>query len=77
MIQVTTREAKTHLSRLIRQALEGEEIVIMRGKQPVAKLTALTGARPRRRLGGAAHVFIAIAADFDEPLPEFKDYSKK
>ena len=74
MIQVTIHEAKTHLSRLIQQVLEGEEVIIARDKQPVAKLVALPEARSQRRLGGAAHVFISIAPDFDEPLTEFKDY---
>ena len=75
MIQVTIHEAKTHLSRLIQQVLEGEEVIITRHKQPVAKLVALPEAQPQRRIGGAAHVFVAIAPDFDEPLPEFREYS--
>lgn len=74
MIQVTIHEAKTHLSRLIQQALEGEEIIIARDKQPLVKLVVLPEARPQRRIGGAAHVLISIAPDFDDPLPEFKDY---
>jgi antitoxin (DNA-binding transcriptional repressor) of toxin-antitoxin stability system len=74
MIQVTIHEAKTHLSRLIQQALEGEEIIIARDKQPVVKLVALPEVRRQRRIGGAAHVLVAIAPDFDEPLPEFMDY---
>jgi antitoxin (DNA-binding transcriptional repressor) of toxin-antitoxin stability system len=74
MIQVTIHEAKTHLSRLIQQALEGEDVIIARDKQPLVRLCVLPEAQPQRRLGGAAHVFIAIAPDFDDPLPEFGDY---
>lgn len=74
MIQVTIHEAKTHLSRLIQQALEGEEVIIARDKQPLVKLSVLPEARMERRIGGAAHVFVAIAPDFDAPLAEFKDY---
>ncbi|HFC12087.1 MAG TPA: type II toxin-antitoxin system prevent-host-death family antitoxin, partial [Anaerolineae bacterium] len=53
MIQVTIHEAKTHLSRLIRQALSGEEIIIAKGKKPLIKLVVLPEARQQRRLGGA------------------------
>jgi antitoxin (DNA-binding transcriptional repressor) of toxin-antitoxin stability system len=74
MIQVNIHEAKTHLSRLIQQALDGEEVIIARDKQPLVKLTVLPEARLERRIGGAAEVFISMAPDFDAPLPEFKDY---
>ena len=33
-VQVNIHEAKTHLSKLIRYALEGEEVVIARGTAP-------------------------------------------
>lgn len=74
MIQVTIHEAKTHLSRLIQQALDGEEVIIARDKQPLVKLSVLPEAQQVRRIGGAAHVIVRIAPDFDAPLPEFKDY---
>ena len=74
MAQVTIGEAKTHLSQLIQRALDGEEIIIARKKQPLVRLLALAAAKPQRRLGGARHVFISIAPDFDEPLPEFQEY---
>jgi prevent-host-death family protein len=40
MAQVTVHEAKTHLSRLIRRAQAGEEVVIARGDTPVVRLVA-------------------------------------
>lgn len=40
MKTVTVHEAKTNLSRLLKEIEAGEEIVIARGKTPVAKLTA-------------------------------------
>ena len=33
MRQVTIHEAKTHLSRLIEEALQGEEIIIAKGRR--------------------------------------------
>jgi prevent-host-death family protein len=34
----TVHQAKTNLSRLIKEAEEGKEVIITRGKDPVAKL---------------------------------------
>ena len=62
-------EAKTHLSRLIDEVQNGEEIVIARAGKPVARLAPLkTHRKPRRpgRLKGK----IWISEDFDDPLPE-------
>lgn len=44
-------EAKTHLSRLVSRAAAGEEIVIARDGEPVARLVALEETPPRRQLG--------------------------
>jgi prevent-host-death family protein len=52
MATVTIHEAKTHLSKLIARAEAGEEIVIARGKEPVANLTPV--ARKMRRRGFGA-----------------------
>lgn len=74
MTRVTIHEAKTQLSRLIKQALAGEEIIIARGKEPLVKLVPLPGKRKARRIGGARGLVEHMAEDFDEPLKEFKDY---
>ena len=73
MKKVTVYEAKTHLSELIRLALQGEEIIISRGKKPVVKLVALTEARPERKIGMYPNAVVRIAEDFDEPLQDFED----
>ena len=73
-MQVTIHEAKTHLSKLIRKVLEGEEVIIARGKKPLVKLVVLEEEKPRRKLGGLEGVVLYIADDFDEPLEEFEDY---
>lgn len=74
MTQVTIHEAKTHLSKLIQQALAGEEIIIAKGRLPLVKLVALPEARPQRRIGQAQDVILYMADDFDEPLPDFAEY---
>jgi prevent-host-death family protein len=38
MLHVTIHQAKTNLSRLLSQVAAGEEIIVCKGKQPVAKL---------------------------------------
>jgi antitoxin (DNA-binding transcriptional repressor) of toxin-antitoxin stability system len=44
----TVHQAKTNLSKLIREACRGKDVVIARGKQPVVKLVALPAARKKR-----------------------------
>jgi prevent-host-death family protein len=48
---VTIHEAKTHLSRLIKAVLSGREIVIARGREPVAKLVPIAAKAPKRQPG--------------------------
>ncbi len=75
MHQVNIHEAKSQLSRLIQEALDGEEVVIARDNQPLVRLEVLASARRQRRLGGAAGLVIDFHEDFDEPLPDFEEYS--
>lgn len=52
-------EAKTHLSRLVDEAAEGEEIVIAKNDRPMARLVPLERKRAgKRRLGRSNHRFI-------------------
>jgi len=48
----TIHEAKTHLSRLIKKACEGEEVIIARGDKPVVKLVPIATGRKNRVPGG-------------------------
>ncbi len=73
-MQVTIHEAKTHLSRLIRKALQGEEIIIARGKQPVARLEPLKEAMTERRTGSVKGLILYMSDDFDEPMNDFQEY---
>ena len=73
MLQVNVHEAKTNLSKLIQKVVDGEEVVIARGNQPIIKLVLIENLKPQRRLGTAKGK-IKIADDFDEPLEDFKEY---
>lgn len=67
MIEVNIHEAKTHLSRLLMKVAEGEEIVIARSGEPVAKIVAIERTGSKRVLGQDAGT-VMIADDFDAPL---------
>ena len=63
------QEAKTHLSRLIEQAVAGEDIVIAKAGKPRVRLVACVPDRAPRVLGGWEGR-IRIADDFDETPEE-------
>ena len=67
MIEVNIHEAKTQLSRLIARVEQGEEVVIARAGEPVAKLVRADRSKRRRKLGEYAGK-IWISDDFDSPL---------
>ncbi len=73
-LQVNIHEAKTQLSKLIREALQGKEVIIARGNKPVVRLDVLPEARSRRKIGNAEGLILSMSNDFDEPLNDFKDY---
>jgi prevent-host-death family protein len=68
-MRVNMHEAKTHLSKLVERASAGEEIVIAKAGNPVAKLVRYE--RPRHpRIPGGWEGKVWIAPDFDELPPE-------
>jgi prevent-host-death family protein len=54
MALVTVQDAKTHLSRLLKRVEAGEEIVIARGRRPIARLVPVVDQAPDGRIFGAA-----------------------
>lgn len=73
---VNIHEAKTHFSKLVRRAEEGEEIVVRRGSEPVAQIGPLKRKRGGVTGRGSMKGEIWISPDFDEPLEEFAEYEK-
>lgn len=71
MAAFTVHQAKTHLSKLIARVEAGEEVVIMRGKAPVARLTPIE-AKPMKRVFGMLKGKIPNLPNefFFDPLPE-------
>ena len=72
MKTVTTHEAKTHLSRLVAEAENGEEIIILRGSEPAARLTAVSRKRLPHRPKVGTHTSrpVKIAPDAFAPLTD-------
>ncbi len=68
MHTVNIHEAKTHFSKLVESAMNGEETIIAKAGTPVAKLVPFNKGKPKRRLG-VLKGKIKIADDFDAPLP--------
>ena len=68
METVTIHKAKTELSRLIKKACRGEEIVIARGKKPVVRLVAIEDKTGHRK-PGALRRKLKVGPEFFEPLP--------
>ena len=70
---VNIHAAKTHLSRLIREVVEGGEVVIARGNVPLVKLVLIDEAKSKRLLGTAKGT-VKIGKDFDNPIADFSEY---
>lgn len=78
MKTVNIHEAKTHLSRLVEDAAQGEPFVIARAGRPLVKVTMIEGEIPRRLgfLAGQAEIpedFDRMGADEIRALFEFGD----
>ena len=65
---VSIHEAKTHLSRLLLEVAQGEEVIIAKAGRPVARLLAFEEATPKRHFGKDRGEF-TVPEDFDESLP--------
>ena len=71
MITATIFEAKTNLSKLVRQAQDGEEVIITSGrtKTPIARLQAIDSVKPQR-LGILEDPNFVLSESFWDPLPD-------
>lgn len=67
---VNVHEAKTHLSRLLKQVESGHEVVIARAGTPIAKIVPIEPPRPKLPVFGTLAGQVWISEDFDDPLPD-------
>lgn len=71
MSTFTIHQAKTNLSKLIARVEAGEEVVIMRGKTAVARLTPMPSGKRKPAFGMLKNKIAALPdAFFFDPLPE-------
>ncbi len=65
----TVHQAKTNLSKLLKEVESGKEVVITRGKEPVAKLIPFPGAA-KKRVPGSMKGQMWSAPDAFDPLTD-------
>jgi len=67
MRTINIHEAKTHLSRLVDEAENGDSFIIAKAGKPKVQVTALGGEPPQpRRLIGALKGKFSLPENFDE-----------
>lgn len=74
MATVTIQEAQAGLLDLIHRLAPGEEVVVTEDDRPVARIIAAASPATERRLGTLRGTVQQMAADFDAPLEDFKEY---
>ena len=70
-MKYTVHQAKTNLSKLLEQVSAGKEVIIARGKEPVAKLSAI-GSGLKKRVPGRLAGKISASADAFAPLTDLE-----
>ncbi len=73
---VNMHDAKSNLSRLVKRAAAGEEILIAKNGKPAARLVRLSNRKSSPVIGmiGAFAGQLHMAGDFDAIPPEFEPY---
>ncbi|GDX77732.1 hypothetical protein LBMAG41_28120 [Cyanobium sp.] len=68
MVMVNVHQAKTHLSQLLQEVEQGQEVVIARSGVPIARLVAWQAPAQATAAPGAMRGQIQLSDDFDAPL---------
>lgn len=71
---VDVAQAEARFAELLGRVQAGEEVLLTRADEPVARIL-LAGASPRRPRFGAAKDLLHVRDDFDEPLEDFAPYT--
>ena len=70
-MNITVHKAKTNLSKILLQVEGGEEVVVCRGKQPVAKIVPYhDGHRARPPVGQVTSKPFLLPEDAFDPMTE-------
>ena len=73
MLIVTLEEAQANLPELIARLAPGEEVVLTRNAQPVARLIAQPAEQPRPVCGRGRGKLVVVSED-DDHLQGFEEY---
>ena len=63
------QEAKVHLSRLLKDVVSGEEVIIAKAGKPIARISQIKKIGPKIRFG-VLKGKVKVSEDFDAPLPD-------
>jgi antitoxin (DNA-binding transcriptional repressor) of toxin-antitoxin stability system len=74
MSTVTIEEAQAKLPEIIDKLIPGEELIITRNNQPIAKLVGQPSPARKPRQPGSAKGKLIILSEDDEHLEDFKEY---
>ncbi len=66
----TVHQAKTHFSRLLKEAEAGKEVIVLRGKKPVAKLVPIQPLKSMQREPGGFEGLVHADESAFDPLTE-------
>ena len=69
MIKLNIHQAKTHLSRYMKELLRGETIILCKRNAPVAEIRPIPAERVDARPAGLARGTFQVPDTFFEPLP--------
>ena len=70
MIQLNIHEAKTNLSKYLKDLTADEPILLCKRNVPVAKIVGLKSKSAKKRVIGLAKGDFIVPDDFSDPLPD-------
>lgn len=70
---IDVKNAKERLAELADEASRGEDVVLTRNGEPVARIVPIRPAK-RARCFGSARGKVVVHQDFDAPLDQFREY---
>jgi len=73
IVQENIHQAKTHFSRLVQRALDGDQVIVAKAGVPLVQLVPVPQ-KNARRAGCLKGIVKHIADDFDAPIDDMGDY---
>ena len=70
MIQLNIHDAKTNLSKYLKDLTEDEPILLCKRNVPIAKIVGLKSKSTKKRKIGLAKGDFVVPDDFSDPLPD-------